>query len=93
MGKMKALILLILLFVIAFSIIIFKISTKNICLSDSECEWKITNCCTEDSGAKWECVNVKSFNLTCPKFVICPKILSLKPNLFCGCEKGRCVVR
>jgi hypothetical protein len=93
MGRMKAIILLILFFAVAFSIIIFKNSTKNICLSNFDCEWKITNCCTENEGAKWECVNVKSFNLSCPKFVICPKILSPKPNLFCGCEKGECVVR
>jgi hypothetical protein len=90
---MKAMILLILFFALAFSIIIFKNSTKNICLGDFDCEWKITNCCTAEAGAKWECVNLKSFNLSCPKFVICPQILSPKPNLSCGCEEGKCVVR
>ena len=89
---MKAIILLILFFGIAFSLIIFKNSTKDICLTNFDCEWKITNCCTEEAGAKWECVNVKNFNLSCPKFVICPQVLSLKPSLSCKCEKGKCVI-
>ncbi|MEM5829301.1 MAG: hypothetical protein QW040_00365 [Candidatus Aenigmatarchaeota archaeon] len=90
----KHLFILVLLFVSAFSVIVFHKLTKNICVFDLECKWKITNCCPESMGAKWECVNIKSFNeLECPKYVICPQFLSPKPNLSCKCERGGCVVR
>ena len=92
--EMKAFLFLISLFSIAFLIILFQKSTKNICLTSLDCEWKITNCCTEQAGAKWECVNKKTFvGPECPKFVICPQFLSPKPNLSCRCENNKCVVR
>ncbi|MEM5878972.1 MAG: hypothetical protein QXU74_00575 [Candidatus Aenigmatarchaeota archaeon] len=85
---------ILLFFGIAFSIIAFHELTRNICIFDSECEWKITNCCSENAGAKWECVNKKTFvEPECPKYVICPRILSPKPNLSCKCEEGKCVIR
>ncbi|MEM5766223.1 MAG: hypothetical protein QW423_01140 [Candidatus Aenigmatarchaeota archaeon] len=89
----KSLLVNMLLFTLAFSIILFHKSTKDFCIFDRDCEWEIINCCTEQEGAKWECVNIKSFiELECPKYVICPKIISPKPNLSCKCKEGRCVV-
>jgi hypothetical protein len=86
--------ILLIFFIAAFSIIIFKNLTKNICLGNFDCEWKITNCCPETAWAKWECVNKKSFKeIECPKFIICPKIFSPKPNLSCECVNGECVAK
>jgi len=87
-------ILIFLLFLLAFSIIVFKNLTKDICIFNSECGWKIVNCCPEEAFAKWECVNLKTFKEPeCPEFVICPKIYSPKPNLSCVCEKRGCVAK
>ncbi|MFH8119498.1 MAG: hypothetical protein QXS37_01685 [Candidatus Aenigmatarchaeota archaeon] len=91
---MRQILTLILFFGAAFLIIFFSKLTKNFCILDNECEWKITNCCTEEAGAKWECVNKKVFvEQECPKHVICPKIPSPKPNLYCVCENGKCVMK
>jgi len=61
-----------------------------------ECKWIITNCCPENAGAYWECVNVKTYKpkLNCSEVqVICPQVLSPKPNLSCVWEKDECVVK
>lgn len=87
MEKIKYLIL-VLFFIV---LIIF----KNFQVSH-ECDWVITNCCPENAGARWECVNVKSYKpkLNCSEVqVICPQILSPKPNLKCVWENGKCVVK
>jgi hypothetical protein len=60
------------------------------------CEWIITNCCPENAGAKWECVNVKTYKpkIDCSKFqIICPQVLSPKPNLSCVLENNKCVIK
>ena len=66
----------------------------NVCTSDSQCEWRITNCCSEQAGAKWECVNTREFKQPeCPSIVICPQVLSPKPAQPCVCELGKCVTK
>ena len=70
---------------------VIPISNETSCSGDDECEWRITNCCPENAGAKWGCVSAKStLETTCPKSVICPQVISPKPNKICGCVKGMC---
>jgi hypothetical protein len=65
---------------------------ENACSNDDECVWRITNCCPENAGAKWDCISVrlKENVSACPKSVICPQVLSPKPNQVCGCVNGMC---
>ena len=65
----------------------------NSCTNDTECSWEITNCCTETAGAKWECINEKNEQMGCPKTVICPEVISPRPNSTCGCVRGMCKVK
>lgn len=63
-------------------------------LAKDPCEWRITNCCPENAGAKWECVDIRKFKEpNCTKLVLCPQVLSPKPNLSCVYENGSCVVK
>ncbi|MEM5801810.1 MAG: hypothetical protein QXQ18_00235 [Candidatus Aenigmatarchaeota archaeon] len=62
------------------------------------CEWVITNCCPETAGAYWECVDLRNYSqkMDCDKvFVVCPQVLSPKPNMQCSYDdiKKSCVVR
>lgn len=52
------------------------------------CQWVITNCCPETAGASWECVDVKTFEKpNCTEIlVLCPQVLSPKPNKSCVYE-------
>lgn len=66
------------------------------CFSDSDCEWKITNCCSENAGGYWECVNKRAYKpkLDCSKMtVLCAQIISPKPSKLCVCEQGSCVIK
>jgi len=64
---------------------------KEACVSDADCDWVITNCCPEVAGAYWECVNLRTWEApTCPPDVICPQVLSPKPEKPCRCEAGKC---
>jgi hypothetical protein len=63
------------------------------CSSDSECSWMIVNCCPEVAGAMWECVDLNYYKKAdCPKTVICPQVISLKPSKDCICKNGSCEV-
>ena len=63
------------------------------CYFDTDCAWVITNCCRETAGAKWECVSTKTYKpIDCPDIVICPQVISPKPDSLCVCEQGNCVV-
>ena len=70
---------------------VLEIPSENLCSSDSECDWKITNCCPESAGAKWSCLNTEKRD--CPSSVICPQVISPKPNKTCGCVNGTCEVK
>lgn len=62
------------------------------CYRDSDCAWVITNCCSETAGAKWECVNTKTYEpVECPQSVLCPQVISPKPEKGCVCVDGECV--
>lgn len=64
------------------------------CSSDSDCSWQIVNCCTENAGARWQCINLNFYKKpNCPSTVICPQVISPKPNTNCVCKEGSCVVR
>jgi len=65
------------------------IETK--CNATSDCSWQSTNCCGENAGAKWECINGKTFQPGCPRNILCPQVLSPKPNSTCICDQGGCV--
>jgi len=68
-------------------------SAKERCIFHSDCDWKITNCCPPRAGAMWECVNVKNYKAPeCPVNVLCPQVLSPKPEAACLCKEGSCVV-
>jgi len=69
---------------------VIQIPTQNACSVDSECEWRITNCCPESAGAKWNCESGKNKMQECPKSIICPQVLSPKPDRRCVCVQGRC---
>ncbi|MBS3055368.1 MAG: hypothetical protein J4452_02675 [Candidatus Aenigmarchaeota archaeon] len=70
---------------------IIEIPAENSCSSDGECDWGITNCCPENAGAKWNCLNADNRQArTCPSSVICPQVISPKPNKTCVCIKGMC---
>lgn len=90
--------ILIVLFSVYLGLFLAKISPsilpENFCMSDKDCEWVITNCCPANAGAKWECVNKKTFvPPECPKTIICPQVLSPKPEKACVCENGKCVAK
>jgi len=58
------------------------------------CQWVSVNCCPENAGAQWRCVDMRNFTPpNCSGFVICPQVISPKPNKDCIFENGRCVVR
>jgi len=63
--------------------------------AENPCRWVIVNCCPESAGAKWECVNIKNFvKPNCSEYyVLCPQVISPKPNKECVFENGRCVVK
>ncbi len=61
------------------------------CESDLDCSWQITNCCTANSGADWQCISRES-EIECNEFVLCPAVLSPKPEENCSCAKSECVV-
>lgn len=61
------------------------------CSSDSDCSLEITNCCPETAGANWECINLKKSKIECESDILCPQILSPKPNFVCTCKEGGCV--
>ncbi len=90
--------ILIVLFSVYLGIFLARISTQilpeDFCFSNDECEWVITNCCPENAGAKWECVNKKSFiEPECQGIIICPQVISPRPQKQCVCENGKCVAR
>ncbi len=90
--------ILIVLFSVYLGIFLAKLSPqlipKNFCLSNEECEWRIVNCCPENAGAKWECVNKRNFiEPECPELIICPQVISPKPEQGCICENNKCVPR
>jgi hypothetical protein len=63
------------------------------CFSNFDCEWKIANCCPETAGARWECVNKKTFQEpNCQRVILCPQVISPKPESDCVCVSGSCVV-
>jgi len=70
--------------------IAYSFSKKTECLLDFECGWRITNCCTESAGAEWNCMNLKTYKEDCPDIVICPQVLSPKPQSACICSNGGC---
>lgn len=89
--------ILIVLFSVYLGIFLAKSSPQiiphNFCFNN-ECEWQITNCCPENAGAKWECVNKRTFlEPECPEIIICPQVISPKPNKECICENNRCVAK
>ncbi|GEM_PF-1797312 len=91
----RILFILIFLFAIVFVVVGGK-DLKEKCLTDTDCQWIITNCCPESAGAYWECVNRKTYvpRLDCDKvFVVCPQVLSPKPTSKCVCQNGDCVVK
>jgi len=65
------------------------------CYFNSDCDWQIINCCPENAGAFWQCANLKNFTRPdCSSMlVLCPQVISPKPETSCGCEKGNCVER
>ena len=72
----------------------YNLKYKNYCFFDFECDWKITNCCPEEAGAKWECVNLKSFEKPkCEGLILCPQIISPRPEKNCVCLNGKCVAK
>ncbi|MFH0711321.1 MAG: hypothetical protein V1944_01970 [Candidatus Aenigmatarchaeota archaeon] len=70
----------------------FQLTNKNYCSNDNECVWRITNCCPENVGAEWDCssTTVMQGMIACPQTVICPQVISTKPNQTCGCVNGAC---
>ncbi|MBI4010273.1 MAG: hypothetical protein HY361_03740 [Candidatus Aenigmarchaeota archaeon] len=66
---------------------IIKISTD--CNTDIDCSWKITNCCTENAGGYWQCINKES-QIECNELVLCPQVVSAKPERACSCVEGKC---
>jgi len=66
---------------------LIQISTK--CTSDSDCSWKITNCCTENAGGHWQCISQES-QMECNEFLLCPQVISPKPEASCSCVQGSC---
>jgi hypothetical protein len=59
--------------------------------TNSDCSWEITNCCPENAGAQWSCVNKRTFaQAPCPSTVICPQVISPKPDRPCICIRGVC---
>ncbi len=87
MEKIK--IILFSLLLLALFLILYKQKEAKIC------EWRITNCCPPEAGAKWECVDIRKFKEpNCSKYkVLCPQVISPKPNKLCVYENGRCVVK
>lgn len=65
-------------------------SKKSECVFDFDCGWRATNCCKEEAGATWRCVNLKTFKTNCPDIVICPQVISPKPQTACVCISGEC---
>lgn len=65
------------------------IKISNECLVDFDCTWRITNCCTENAGGSWECIS-KTSQIECNDLVLCPQVLSPKPELKCSCVEKRC---
>ena len=70
--------------------LIYFYSKKTECVFDFECGWRPTNCCTENAGAEWGCENLKTYKANCPDIVICPQVLSPKPQSACVCVNGGC---
>ncbi len=62
------------------------------CEKDSECAWVSINCCPENAGAEWKCVNKEETEIDCPEDVICPQVISPKPEETCVCIEGECAV-
>ena len=61
------------------------------CTKDSDCVWMSTNCCSENEGAYWECVNKNSYIDCKSKMILCPQVISPKPDKKCSCIGGSCV--
>jgi len=66
---------------------VIEISTK--CVTDLDCSWQITNCCTENSGGEWKCISKES-KIECNELVLCPQLISPKPESSCSCIQGQC---
>ncbi len=60
------------------------------CEKDSECEWVSINCCPENAGAEWKCVNKQETEIKCPDNIVCPQVVSPKPEEPCSCIEGEC---
>lgn len=69
---------------------LIQISTK--CNSDSDCSWQITNCCAENAGGHWQCISQES-KIECNELLLCPQVISPKPEQSCSCIQGSCVPR
>lgn len=69
-------------------------TSRTDCTSDADCAWVSTNCCPENAGAYWECINPKNIKLNCPSLyrdLICPLVISPKPEKNCICKAGSCI--
>jgi hypothetical protein len=92
-NKLNACLILISI-IFAILTLIFEKQLKERCFFDLDCGWVIVNCCPEQAGARWECMNLKTFKPPkCPKGILCPQVLSPKPELGCMCHDWSCVAR
>ena len=62
------------------------------CVTNADCSWTSTNGCPENAGASWSCLNPKSIAET-HDLVLCPQVISPKPQANCVCEQGSCVAK
>jgi len=62
----------------------------NKCTQGDECAWVSTNCCPQNMGANWECVNEEETRMECPEDIVCPQVISPKPEANCVCNEGTC---
>lgn len=69
---------------------LIEISTK--CKTDFDCSWQITNCCPENAGGHWQCISQES-KIECNELLLCPQVISPKPEQSCSCIQGSCVPR
>ncbi len=60
------------------------------CDLGNECAWTSTNCCPETAGANWECVNKIESTIECKEGIMCPAVLSGKPQTECSCAENIC---
>ncbi|MCS7093897.1 MAG: hypothetical protein RMJ18_01805 [Candidatus Aenigmarchaeota archaeon] len=61
------------------------------CERDEDCMLASVNCCPETAGAYWECVGRNSTIICNPEGVICPQVISPRPEYVCRCVNNFCI--